>query len=356
MSHEGTKKHETRRPELRLTAGEVELVFAQVVALTSAGLPLAAGLRAAATESRGTNLAAALNALAARLEEGQGLDKALDAIGRDLPPHLLRLVAAVGSGAATSELLAHWIEQQQLSRELARELRSSLAYPLFLLGLGLMLCVSLPLILGSAFGDAVTTMGIRLTYTMQVAMWLGGPGGWILLAGLALSIILPVVVRMAVGPARFAALLDFVPVVGPTVTWVALADWCRTLAILIDAGVPLPTALRQVGGGGLHPRISLASHDVAALVESGSPLSTALADSHEWPASAALLVRAGEQAGRLAGALRSFAEICEGRVRLRSRWLRLAIPPLAFSLVGAGVVLSYTSFVLPFIQTLTAWM
>ena len=155
MSDEGTTKHETPRPKLRLTAGEVELVFAQVVALTSAGLPLAAGLRAAATESRGTNLAAALNALAVRLEEGQGLDKALDAIGRDLPPHLLRLVAAVGSGAATSELLAHWIEQQQLSRELARELRSSLAYPLFLLGLGLMLCVSLPLILGSAFGDAV---------------------------------------------------------------------------------------------------------------------------------------------------------------------------------------------------------
>ena len=125
----------------------------------------------------------------------------------------------------------------------------------------------------------------------------------------------------------------------------------RSLSLLVDHRVPLPEALRLTADGITDAYVAEQCRSWPQRVEQGSPLWAALVDA----AVAALVDRAADPLGRaeataLAEALRSAAEMLEGRLRSRHRPAR-ADPAAAVCLVGT-VAASLIALILPMVAVL----
>lgn len=126
-----------------------------------------------------------------------------------------------------------------------------------------------------------------------------------------------------------------------------LLEATRTLASLLDAGLPLARALEvaeSLAGGGVAEVLAV----VRTRVQRGDPLHTALADHPRlFPPIYVGVVRAGERGGDLAGAFRRLDAQLEREQALRSKLLSASIYPLILAIVGGVAVVLLTLFVLP---------
>ncbi|MGI8905649.1 MAG: type II secretion system F family protein [Candidatus Sumerlaeaceae bacterium] len=105
---------------------------------------------------------------------------------------------------------------------------------------------------------------------------------------------------------------------GPTAH--SMAMYCRQLATLVDVGIPLLEALRILARRGSNRQLADVSGSLAARVEEGMPLSSAM-EEHRGIFSSMFVgvVRAGEAGGILDESLRRLADLLERRAALRSR-------------------------------------
>src|SRR5262245_38236480 len=93
--------------ESTLPAGQAEAVLARAAEIAAAGMPLAAGLRAAAGEADSLRVARALRRLAAELDRGRSLADVL--ASSRLPPNLAGLLQAAQRSGHFGAVMAEWI-------------------------------------------------------------------------------------------------------------------------------------------------------------------------------------------------------------------------------------------------------
>src|SRR5262245_15719182 len=113
-----------------VSVSTAEAIVERAAAVTSAGMPLPAGLRAAAEEADTVRLASALRNVAAELERGCSLDEILSASTHHLPPHLAGLIRAAQRTGGFGPLLAAWMENRRAAWQHWRTVMAALAYPL----------------------------------------------------------------------------------------------------------------------------------------------------------------------------------------------------------------------------------
>lgn len=126
-----------------------------------------------------------------------------------------------------------------------------------------------------------------------------------------------------------------------------IAEAVRALASLLEAGLPLARALDVTAETA--PRgLAAVLRDVRARVERGESVAAALA-AHPglFSATATGVVRAGERAGDLDGALARLAGQLEREEALRARLVSAAIYPAILASAGGAAIVVLLLFVLP---------
>ena len=380
----------------KLSAEETAELAARVSELTGAGLPLGAGLRALADEIPRRRLRRVLRTLADRLDAGMDLAEAIDPspdretkrpgdkergrqgdreTGRPscdslspclpvslsssrfpaLPPHLRGLVLAGLRSGRLAEVLEEYVDLQRSQAELRRRVALSLSYPIILLAMLTGLAVLARVCAVDAFMQIFTDFHTKLPdetvlfiHSSWAVMW----GLVFLLAALGLISIL-----LAVAPeVRWIwPLLRRIPMIGPLLRWIHLAQFSRLMGLLLEQHVPLPDALRLSGDGLRDPNLADGCRRVADEVDGGRFLYESMAGRPQFPPSLMPIVEWGQRAPALADAFRAAAEMFEGRVRTQGSLLEAVLLPimfmLIFCLVGAFVVAVF----LPLIGIIT-WL
>jgi general secretion pathway protein F len=330
--------------------------LAQSIAdVTAAGLPLAAGLRAAAAESDARRTAAALHRIADELDRGRSLEQVLADPSSRIPGYLnglLRATLRTGDfGTAFLELIDH----QERLREMRRAVWTALVYPAVLLLLSLALAAFVNHVLAGPLLDVLDgwfrDVGFRLPamahMAMLVAGWFHRTGIWYLYRALVVLVIVVPVLRWAAGPARWARGLATLPLFGVLWHWSGVAEWTRLVGVLVAHDIPLPEALGLAAAGVRDANLGQVSGLLARGVEQGRALSELLETTGRTPALLAPLVRWGEDTGRLAEALFTASDMYAGRVELRADMLRAILPPLIVIFVGIAVVAVLWLLILP---------
>ncbi|ANQ83940.1 general secretion pathway protein F [Azoarcus olearius] len=131
-----------------------------------------------------------------------------------------------------------------------------------------------------------------------------------------------------------------------------LGAFCAQLAHLLEAGIPLVEALRDLGEGNATPA-ARPWDDIATALEGGDTLSDACAARADlFDEVFVSLLRAGEQAGRLPAVLHHLAATLERSAQVAAHLRRMSIYPtfvLAVLAVAAGTALV---FVVPQLSSL----
>jgi type II secretory pathway component PulF len=340
----------TNHPPQPLTRREADAVVEAVADATAAGVPLVAGLRAAADEVPRGRLAGTLRTLAGQLEQGRSLEDVLATTTRGLPACVAVVIRAGVRQGTLSTMLVELVDQQRRLREQWRSLRSTLAYPATLIVFGLALAVFLNLFVVRPLIKMFAEFQLTLPFVSQVIVWLHRYGLTCLFGAGLLVLVLSLVLRYAGGATYWRRMLATVPLFGPLWHWTGVAEWARWSALLVDHAVPLPEALRLAADGVHDANVREVGQRLAEGVQQGQSLSELVALTHRLPASLVPLLAWGERSGQLAESLRVSAEAFEERVRQRSELLRAILPPLAFVVVAFLAVLFLVGLYAPMLS------
>ncbi|WP_414487425.1 type II secretion system inner membrane protein GspF [Stenotrophomonas maltophilia] len=333
----------------RLSASELAWATRQLASLLAASLPLEGALSAVIEQAVRPHVAQALTSVRADVRAGQRLTVALAARPRDFPPIYRALVGAgedSGDLARVMERLADYIEERNA---LQAKVLTAFIYPAAISLVSVAIVIFLlsyvvPQVV-TAFVQARQTLPMLTQVMLAASAFVRSWGAWTALGIGLLVVAWRLALRRTDLRLRWDAMLLRVPVMGRFVLGVNSARFASTLAILLDAGVPLLRALeaaRQTLGNTLLARCA---EDVAARVREGAALGAALKVQKVYPPILVHLVTSGEKTGTLAPLLDRAAQTLSREIERRAMALTALLEPTMILVMG-GVVLTIVLAVL----------
>jgi type II secretory pathway component PulF len=129
----------------------------------------------------------------------------------------------------------------------------------------------------------------------------------------------------------------------------------RQCALMVRAGIPIPTTLTTLAGHARSPALRVALGSLRDAVFEGDSLAAGMRRSPRcFPAFYTTLVAAGEYAGLLDHTLDTISDQLESQRALRSRIVKAAIYPAVVCLTLGAVVLFLLTWVVPIFEELFA--
>src|ERR1700730_10194004 len=313
----------------------------QTASFLRAGVPILDSLAVVAEESASKKMQEVLIDMLRRLHAGSSFGDAIAVHTRVFPGYYIAVVRAAELTGQLDDALDQL--SGYLERELAagRQLKSSLTYPVIVLMLALVAVVIMSFFVLPQFKDFYKGLGAKLPlptrmllgFTDFVQNW-----WYAILAGAAGLVVLVVAtLGGSHGKDRRDAFLLRLPAIGSVVHLVAIGRFCRVLAALVHAGVPLPDAV-QVSADSTNNRVFQRKlSTVREAMMRGEGLARPIAASGVFPAAARQMIRVGEASGSLDAQLQSAAAFYERELSYRLKRLTDMFEPAVILFVG-GVV------------------
>lgn len=316
----------------------------ELVALLEAGLNLHEALQTLRAKERSPQGGAVLGRVLGALGEGRNFSDVLEGMPEHFPEVFVATVRASERTGDLASALSRYVAYELQFDAIRKKLVSASIYPALLLLLGTVVTLFLMGYVVPRFSLAYESTGRDLPWMsallLRAGRGLAGHG-----AALGAMAVLAVLAATAVlrSPARRAVLLDAVlglPGLARKAAEFRLARVYRALSLLLDAGIPLPRALRMVGGllgREQQPRLDQARR----AVEQGVPLSQALVAAGLADAVAESLMRVGERSGQMARMLERTARFHDDEFARWVDWASRLLEPLLMALIGlviGGVV------------------
>lgn len=323
-------------------------VAVEVAATVRAGMPLSDGFRAMADELGKSRIAASLRAAAARLENGEPVETALEKADVPRPVREL-LVAAVASGSP-AEVMQELVDLSRARREMRRRIWAVFAYPSFVLAMAAVLVLFFALFLVPQFVEVFNGFEIELPGITKGVLF-------VLTTGLPLFVgLLCLLTAAAIGvwvlpvPASIERLTYGVPLVGRLRRYSRLERFSRLAALLIEQKRPLPDALRWAGDASGSPHLREVSRRLAGGVERGDPLDLLIDREVSLPPTMIPSVRWGRETGRLGEAFRAAESTFAARASTQCEYVAALVLPITLLVIASVIPFFVAALLLPLIS------
>src|SRR5690606_19432188 len=334
-------------------ARELSLATRQLSSLV-ASMTLEEALRTVGSQAARRNLREVMLAVHAEVVEGFRLSEAMGRQPRSFPALYRAMVAAgEGTGAlpAILERLADLLEREQQVRS---QLATALAYPAALALTAVGVVLALMTFVVPRVVEQFDSMGRELPWLTRFVVGVSeflGSWGLPLLALLAVAAI--AAARLLRDPAarlRADTAILRLPLLGRLLREVHAARMARTLAIMLESGVPVMEGLaitaRTVG----NRRLRLATESMTGAVREGGSLSAAMRRAGVFPPTLLYMAASGEDSGRLAPMLERAADYLEREFNTFTRAAMSLLEPAIIVVLGGVVAVIVLSILLPILQ------
>jgi general secretion pathway protein F len=307
-----------RIPLQRVRGADVVITTRQLATLLSAGLPLVSALSGVLEQVKRPALRKVLSQVRERVKEGMSLASALMEHPAVFPSVYTAMINA-GETSGTLELVVERLAdfgEQQLA--LQRKIRSTLAYPLLMLivGVGVVVFLMAYVIprVAQIFVDMKQELPLPTTILIMVSKLFQKYWPLAILAIVGCFFAARYYVKTDAGRRRYDKMLLKLPVVGSIVEKVAMARITRTLGTLLHNGVPLLSAMEIVRSLVSNVVLRQALEEARQEISEGASITAPLARGGVFPSSVIQMISVGEQSGNLEGMLFKVAETFDSEV------------------------------------------
>ena len=324
------------------------LVFNQELAtLLKAGMPLAQSLDILRRAVPNATFKAVLDDVHQRVQAGSSLSEAFEAHGSMFPGvYTASLMAGEKSGSLDT-VLRRFIAYTKIVSSVRRRVLSALMYPLVLVLLSIAVVTIIVVKVVPAFAEFYSGFNTELPLATRVltstSTAISANLLWILLVVAGVAFVLWRWFKRPGQRTRLHALLLGAPLIGGVSTKFATAQFSRTLATLLQGGIPLVTALdvaaRAIGNRAMAQQIDVVARDV----REGQSLAAALSSRGIFPDVAIKMVEVGEATGALQDMLNAQADFYDEDIDTTlTRFVALVEPTLLIimGIVIAGLLLA----------------
>lgn len=295
-------------------------VFLQeALTLLLAGLNVVEALEALERKEANAGFRQVLGRMLSSLREGASFSQTLTREGNLFPPVLIAGVAASETTGGLAETIERYLTYEAKVNQIKRKVSASAIYPLLLLGVGgsvilFLIAYVLPkfsVILEGSGREAggATRLLLQCGELIQqhplgfgaILLALAGALAWLILSEQGRRLALTHIARL--------------PLLAEIFLTMGLSRFYRTLALLLDSGIPLLQSM-EMARGIVNPVQSAELAQAMERLRSGQMLSEALVGTSLIPPIAESLLRVGERSGSLAemsGKLANFLDIALDR-------------------------------------------
>jgi type IV pilus assembly protein PilC len=322
----------------------------QFLTLSKSGLPLQKSLDLLAHQTRSEALRLAIDAVRDKVRAGALLSEAFDSSG-SFPKIYCATVRAGERSGSLDRVLSQYLTYQKKSRGFRKKFISALIYPAFLLlFLGLLIAFVIEFIVPQ-FAKLYADMGVQLpaltTFTISFAMQVKHFSLLIILGVVGLGFVIKAVARSQRVRLNWERLKFRLPLIGGLLLKFSVAEFGRTLAVLLQGGTPMVPALETAKESVTSPLLSRAIAQAKTEVAGGKELSASLRTSGFFPSIALDMMEVGETTGAMAGMLEALAEFFEEDVSIDLETRLSLVGPSMIALIAVVVAFVLIAFYLP---------
>jgi type II secretory pathway component PulF len=326
-----------RRPKLQ----ELATFTNQLANLLKSGMPLTVALNSMThLETKGIP-ADVSRQLKTDVTEGKGLSEAMAKQPLIFSALYINMVKAGEQSGALVEVLRRMGDHFEKFSEVQAKFKSAMIYPIFVCCVGIAISIFFMTVMLPSFMQLFQGMNVKLPMMTQILVNLNNffkKWWWVMLLVLiAFAIIFNRFRASARGRRSIDRWQLSAPVFGKVMRMHIFGQFSRTLATLLQNGVPVLTALeiteQIISNSIVREAITRARQEVT----DGKTLAQPLARSKIFPQLMVDLLKIGEETGDVPGALGNLAETYEGELQIALRVMTNMIEPVIICVMAVGV-------------------
>ena len=326
----------------RVSTKEKVFFTRQLAVMISAGLALDNCLRLLKMQTKNPAFQKILDKVHQDISAGETLSNSLSKFPKTFSQFFIAVVRSGETLGKLDVVMSHLADQMELFQSFNSKIRSALAYPAFVIvamvGVVVLMMVKVVPTLKTVFEEAGAnlpwvTRAVMATSDFMVNYW------WLLLIILIILIIFGLFFFRLTRPGRLS--WDIIKLKTPLINYVSydiyMARFSRTMAMLIQAGVPIIEAIKitaSVINNRVYTRIL---KNVISQVERGIPMSVPLEKEKEFTILTTQMIMIGEQTGRLETLLKKVAEYYEDETDIKIKTIANLVEPVTIVIIGVGV-------------------
>jgi type II secretion system protein F len=342
-----------------VSLSDLALFTRQLASLFNAGLNMARCLDTLIEHCESRALAIALQQIRQAVQGGSALWEAM----AEHPRIFSELYVSLVQAGETSGQLGNVLERLAVSLEIQQEqrskVRSALAYPMLLMSAGFGAVLFILVFLVPRFAKIFKSLNRELPAPTQallnIQFFVSNYGIYVFFGVLAIVFAVKAWERTEQGGLALDDLRMKVPVMGTITRKDAVARFCRTMATLVQGGVPILTSFevaeRAVGNRVLRRAVV----QIRAAVREGEPLAEPMRRSGVFPSLVTNMVAVGEETGSLDQMLTRVADAYDAEVSNRLRQLISMVEPAVILIMGVVIGSIVVSMLIPVMELTTGF-
>ena len=292
----------------------------------------------------------AIEAVRDKVRAGALLSEAFESTGC-FPKIYCATVRAGERSGSLDKVLSQYLSYQKQSRGFRKKFISALIYPTFLLVfLGGLIAFVIEFIVPQ-FAKLYADMDVQLpaltTFVLSFAMQVKHYSLLIILGLVGVGLVLKTAARSERARLAWERVKFRLPLVGSLLLKFSVAEFARTLAVLLQGGTPIIPALDTAKESVSSPWLSRAIAQARTEVAAGKELSACLRTSGFFPSIALDMMEVGETTGAMSSMLEALAEFFEEDVNIDLETRLSLVGPVMIALIAVVVAFVLIAFYLP---------
>ena len=338
----------------KIKASDVVTFTRQLSAMLTSGLTLLRSLEILKNQTRNSALVEIIDSIIKDIQEGASFSRAIAKYPNVFSPAYIALIeASEGSGLLDKAFLrlAETLEKQQ---KLKNTVKSALTYPAIVIVMMIIVVFVMMIFVIPQISTLYESLNVSLPLptliliqisNFFVSFWLV-PVAFFGIAGFAYNRWY----KTVEGRLAIDSILLKIPIFGNLIKKTILAEFARTLGILLGSGTLVVEALENVSNitGNIHYKNAI--DDIGKKVEKGVSIGDAMSLYYLFPQNLVELVKIGEQTGKLDETLVKASEYFENEVDQIVKTLSTAMEPIILIVLGVGVAFLVISILTPIYQ------
>ena len=339
------------RAQQKVSIGELSTMTRQLATLIKANIPLVEALSAVAEQTENEYLRDVMADVKNMVNEGSPLYRAFS----KYPKIFDKIYASMSEAGETSGtldiILLRLAEFSEAQSELNSRVKSALTYPIIMLVVTFGLLTFLFIKVVPQIAVIFEENGQELPALTQVVMGVSGffIDYWI---AVGIAVIGGVVLFQGwrateSGAATWDAILLKIPIVGRLALMIATSRFTRTLATLLNGGVPMLNAMdivRNVVGNHV---LAVAIDQGRANISEGESIAGPLKKSGQFPPLVIHMINIGEKTGELEHMLNLVSDSYDFEVKTKIDGLTSVLNPILIVILGGVIAIIVFAILMP---------
>ncbi len=338
----------------RVKSKDVTIFSRQLASFVKSGVPILRGLSIISEQSENPAFQKVLGEVRLDVQEGGSFSETLKKYPKIFSPLYIAMVNSGESSGNLHEVLLRIANHRQKQEAIISRVRSALAYPILMIFVGggtifFMLTFVMPR-LTRIFARIDQELPAATQFLISLSSFLQHGWMWLLLGGIAIAMLLKQGMKTKQQKAFFSRLKLNIPILGTFFYKSELAQFNRTLELLIQSSIPILKAIKIsipiLNNTVIQDELVKSYKDL----EEGSSFGESLARSKVFPKFMTSLIIIGEESGKLSDALGEIAGTYERDTDEAVKVMTSLLEPILILVMGLIVGFIVVAMLLPVFQ------